>query len=172
MENSDHKKAVDLLHKILHNIACKAEAERITYYQVYPLDTQPRTQHVPRVYKNHLAGLFYKVSLLKVYNKTQIRKKGIDKWNAYCLDTPYKFNLYDHKNIELEINRENITRLEPFLITPEEQAFLNQCRNEFLSCTETNDDDTNANASADTDANATADTNEREREGDDHQGFV
>jgi hypothetical protein len=79
MENSDHSRAVDLLHKILHNIACKDEAEQLTYYQVYNLDTAPRTQHVPKVYKNHLAGLFYKLGLLYVYNKSQIRKRGIHK---------------------------------------------------------------------------------------------
>ncbi|GFH51662.1 predicted protein [Chaetoceros tenuissimus] len=163
MENSERSRAEDLLHKILHNIACKDEAEQITYYQVYPLNTSPRTQHVPKVYKNHLAGLFYKLGLLQVNNKSQIRKKHVEKWNAFCLDKPYKFNevqIEKVRIIDLVIDKEMICASQERPITDEEYAFLNQCRNEFLSSTKTNDD-TNANVSVDTDTNTTEASNKR-----------
>lgn len=90
--------------------------------------------------------------------RVKYAREGFHKWNAFCSDEPYKFNkakIGKTAVMELAIDKECVCVSQEQPITSEEQAFLNRCRNEFLSSTETNDDK-NANVNADT----TVDTNE------------
>ena len=82
----------EILHTILENIAYKEESNDVTLFVVYPLTDTPRIQQpIPRLYKNHLMGLFLELKLL-ITRGTQLRTRSVDKWNAFVPEQTYSFN--------------------------------------------------------------------------------
>lgn len=152
MEFSYCCRAVDVLHKILHNITCKDAAHRVTNYQVYPPFTSPHSQLVQNEYIFHLQCLFYRLGLLYIHN-SQIQKRELEQWNALCSDRPYEFIFCGNNIVQLVIHQENTARLMISAITPEELAFLNQCQEEFLY----------ANANANAFSSMNIDTNAKDK---------
>ena len=86
-----HANPTEILHTILENIAYKEESNNVTLYIVYPLIDTPRIQPIPRLYKNHLMGLFLELNLL-FPRGPKLQLRGIDKWNALVVDKGYSFN--------------------------------------------------------------------------------
>ena len=86
-----HANPTKILHTFLENIAHKAESNDVTLYIVYPLTDTPRIQPIPRLYKNHLMGLFLELKLL-FPRGPKLHLGGIDKWNALVIDKGYSFN--------------------------------------------------------------------------------
>ena len=72
---------VEILHKILDNIAYTKESNDVTLFQLYPLNDTPMVQPIPRLFKNHLMGLFLELNLL-FPRGPKLRLGGIDKWNS------------------------------------------------------------------------------------------
>ena len=80
-----------ILHTILENIAYEKESNDVTLFALYPLTDTPMVQPIPRLFKNHLMGLFLKLNLL-FPRGPKLQLRGIDKWNALVVAKGYSFN--------------------------------------------------------------------------------
>ena len=102
-------RCVEILHKILDNIAYIKESNDVTLFQLYPLNDTPMVQPIPRLFKNHLMGLFLELKLLTTRG-TQLRTRSVDKWNAFVPEKSYTFNqsrINGKTTIELSVNPVN-----------------------------------------------------------------
>ena len=98
-----------ILHTILENIAYKEESNDVTLFALYPLTDTPRIQPIPRLYKNHLMGLFLELKLLFPHGR-KLQLRGIEKWNQLVPDKGYSLNqskIQDRKRIELSVKSVN-----------------------------------------------------------------
>ena len=104
-----HMHCVEILHKILDNIAYTKESNDVTLFQLYPLNDTPMVQPILRLFKNHLMGLFLWLKLLTTCG-TQLRTRSVDKWNAFVPEKIYTFNqsrINRKTTIELSVNPVN-----------------------------------------------------------------
>ena len=104
-----HANYMEILHKILDNIAFMNQSNDVTLFQLYPLTNTPHIQPIPRLYKNLLMGLFLELKLLSTRGK-QLRTRSVDKWNKLISQQSYTFNQsrINHKTtIELSVNPVN-----------------------------------------------------------------
>ena len=121
---------VEILHKILDNIAYTKQSNDVTLFQLYPLTNAPRIQPIPHLYKNHLMGLFLELKLLA--HGTQLRTRSVDKWNELISQQSYTFN-QSRKNrkttIELSVNSVNAKEVKQRKqLTKTEKSFLDKLR--------------------------------------------
>ena len=103
---------VEILHKILDNIAYTKQSNDATLFQLYPLTNAPRIQPIPRLYKNHLIGLFLELKLLSTRGH-QLRTRSVDKWNELITQQSYTFN-------QSKINRKTTIELSVKPVNAEE----------------------------------------------------
>ena len=109
-----HGNDVEILHRILENIAYSKESNDVTLYSLYPLINTPHIQPIPHLYKNHLMGLFLELNSLVPYGKEgKLRgSKGSEKWNA-LIATKQNYSFINSKikgtaTIELSVNPVNV----------------------------------------------------------------
>ena len=104
-----HANCVKILHKILDDIAYTKESNDVTLFQLYQFNDTPMVQPIPRLFKNHLMGLFLELKLLFTRG-TQLRTRSVDKWNAFVPEQSYSFNqsrIKGRTTIELSVNPVN-----------------------------------------------------------------
>ena len=126
---------VEILHKILDNIAYTKQSNDVTLFQLYPLTNAPRIQPIPHLYKNHLMGLFLELKLLA--HGTQLRTRSVDKWNELISQQSYTFN-QSRKNrkttIELSVNSVNAKEVKQRKqLTKTEKSFLDKLRKKCIT---------------------------------------
>ena len=131
-----HADSTEILHAILENIAYKEESNDVTLFALYPLTDTPRIQPIPRLYKNHLMGLFLELKLLFTRGrKLQLRR--IENWNQLVPDKGYSSNqskIQGRKRIELSVkpvNGEQVKRRKQ--LTDAEKSYLNKLRKKYIT---------------------------------------
>ena len=132
-----HADSTEILHTILENIAYKEESNDVTLFVVYPLTDTPRIQQpIPRLYKNHLMGLFLELKLL-ITHGTQLRTRSVEKWNELISQQSYTFNqsrINRKTTIELSVNPVNAEEVKQRKqLTNTEKSFLNELRKKYIT---------------------------------------
>ena len=145
-----HANPTKILHTILENIAYKAESNDVTLYSVYPLTDTPRIQPIPRLYKNHLIGLFLELKLLSTRGH-QLRTRSVDKWNELISQQSYTFNqskINRKTTIELSVKPVNTLQVEKERgnkLTVADKLFLDELREKYIRHCNINDDASDRN---------------------------
>ena len=126
-----------ILHTILENIAYEKESNDVTLFALYPLTDTPMVQPIPRLFKNHLMGLFLKLNLL-FPRGPKLQLRGIDKWNALVIDKGYSFNQSKRKGKkrkELSVKPVNTLQVEKQRgkkLTVADKLYLNKLREKCI----------------------------------------
>ena len=131
-----HANYVEILHKILDNIAYSKVSNYVTLFALYPLIDTPRIQPIPHLYNNHLMGLFLQLKLLFTRG-TQLRTRSVDKWNAFVPEQSYYFNrsrMKGRTTIELSVNPVNAEQVKQRKqLTDAEKSYLNELRLQYIT---------------------------------------
>ena len=134
-----------ILHTILENIAYEKESNDVTLFALYPLTDTPMVQPIPRLFKNHLMGLFLELNLL-FHRGPKLQLRGIDKWNALVVDKGYSFNqskIKGKKRVELSVKPVNTLQVEKQRgkkLTVADKSYLDELREKYIQHCNINDD--------------------------------
>ena len=135
----------EILHTILENIAYKEESNDVTLFVLYPLTDTRHIQPTPRLYKNHLMGLFLELKLLFPHGR-KLQLRGIEKWNELVFDKGYSFNqskIKGKKRIELSVKPVNTLQVEKQRgkkLTDADKLYLNELQQKYITHCNINDD--------------------------------
>ena len=147
MKMTHHADSTEILHTILENIAYKEESNDVTLFVVYPLTDTPRIQQpIPRLYKNHLMGLFLELNLLFPRRRKLQLRGGIEKWNELVFDKGYSVNqskIKGKKRIELSVKPVNTLQVEKQRgkkLTDADKLYLNELQQKYITHCNINDD--------------------------------
>ena len=104
-------------------------------------------QPIPRLFKNHLMGLFLELNLLVPYGKQgKLRSKGAEQWNA-VIATKQNYSFIKSKikgttTIELSVNPVNTLQVEKQRgkkLTVADKLYLNELREKYIKHCNIND---------------------------------
>ena len=90
MDLPDYYSTRALLIAVVGNIVKSTDSNKTEGVEIFPLSTNPKSQILPSIHKNHVYGLLYRLKLIK-FKGININICDVNALNSYISESDYRF---------------------------------------------------------------------------------